>query len=30
VDGIGFVEPGVARFDYILDKDRFTLFAPVP
>ncbi len=30
VDAIGIVEPDVARFDYVLDKGRFVLFAPVP
>ncbi len=30
VDAIGIVEAGVARFDYVLDKGRFVLFAPVP
>jgi len=30
IDGIGIVEPGVARFDYLLAGDRFVLFAPLP
>jgi hypothetical protein len=29
-DAIGIVEPGVARFDYVLDGEKFVLFAPVP
>jgi hypothetical protein len=29
VDAIGIVEPGMGRFDYVLDRDHFVLFAPV-
>lgn len=30
VDGVGIVEVGGARFDYVLDQGNFVFFAPVP
>lgn len=30
LDAIGIVEPGVGRFDYVLARGQFILFAPVP
>jgi len=30
LDAIGIVEPGLGRFDYVLARGQFILFAPVP